>query len=180
MSVLPIVMHPNDILRRKARPVQKINATVRRLLDDMAETMYAALGVGLAAPQVGVARRVIVVDCGEPHGLIELINPEVTGAEGQMESTEGCLSIPGYVGQVTRRTSVRVTGLDRHGRRLWLDAAERLATCLQHEIDHLDGVLYIDKATRVWELPAEAGSADDPVAADPPEAMPAVPRRGEE
>lgn len=173
MAVLPIVLHPDPILRRKARPVQKIGPALRRLLDDMVETMYAAPGVGLAGPQVGVLKRVIVADCGEPHGLLKLINPEILEAEGAEVGTEGCLSIPGYVGEVERAARIKVTALTPEGRRVWIEAEGLWARCLQHEIDHLDGVLYIDKATNVREVPpaeaeekAEGGSEaeSDPAA----------------
>lgn len=160
MAVLPIVLHPDPVLRRKAKPVQKINFQLRKLLDDMAETMYDAPGVGLAAPQVGVSKRIIVVDCGEPHGLIEMINPEIVYAEGRASATEGCLSIPGYVGEVERNARVRVAGLDRQGRKFWIDAEGLLARCFQHEIDHLDGVLYIDKAINVREITADADEGE--------------------
>lgn len=160
MALLPIVKHPNEVLRRKAKPVQKINAQVRQLLDDMAETMYDAPGIGLAAPQVGVSKRIVVMDCGEPHGLIEMINPEILQTRGREVGNEGCLSIPGTYGDVDRHAWVRVTALDRQGRRYWLEADGLLARCIQHEIDHLDGVLFIDKAIRLFEVnPEEAQQA---------------------
>lgn len=161
MAVLPIVLVPDPVLRKKARPVQKVNAAIRKLLDDMAETMYAAPGVGLAAPQVGISKRVIVVDAQDGRGLLQLINPEIVeAAEFGVRGTEGCLSIPGYVGEVDRYRRVKVTALDRHGRRIWIDAADWPARVLQHEIDHLDGILYTDQALNVREVPSEPPDDD--------------------
>lgn len=134
----------DQILRRKSRMVQDIDKRIIALLDDMAETMYAAEGVGLAAPQVGVLRRVIVIDVGE--GLIEIINPEIVQEEGRQIGMEGCLSVPGLCGQVERPLSVVVRGLNREGATIEVEGNELLARALCHEIDHLDGVLYVDKA----------------------------------
>ncbi|HEY8448933.1 MAG TPA: methionyl-tRNA formyltransferase [Bacillota bacterium] len=141
------------VLRRVAEPVRRITRSIARLLDDMLATMYAADGVGLAAPQVGVSKRIIVVDVGD--GPIELINPELTRAEGSEVATEGCLSIPELVGEVERAARVVVTGLDRHGRKRWVEGEGLLARALQHEIDHLNGVLFTDRARRVFEVPRE-------------------------
>lgn len=156
MAILPIVTEPADVLRKKAKPVTKVNAAIRQLLDDMADTMYDAPGVGLAAPQVGVSKRIIVID---PHddetGLIQLVNPEITQAEGAVWGTEGCLSIPGMVGDVQRYEKVKVTGLDRRGNKVWIEAEGWLARIFQHEIDHLDGVMYIDKCKNYRESPKE-------------------------
>lgn len=149
------------MLRRKARPVRKINAAIRRLLDEMAETMYAAPGVGLAANQVGFLKRVIVADCGKPHGLLKLINPEIVYAEGSEVATEACLSIPGYVGDVERSYKIKVAALNPEGHRVWVEAEGFWARCLQHEIDHLDGILYTDKATNVREAQAKEAGAED-------------------
>lgn len=162
MAVLPIVLHPDPVLRKKARPVQKINATIRKLLDDMAETMYAAPGIGLAAPQVGVSKRVIVVDIQDKKGpgLLKLVNPEIVHAEGTVTWNEGCLSIPGYVGEVQRHARIKVTALNPDGHKVWVEAEGLLAVCLQHEIDHLDGILYIDKATNVREVKPEEPEAE--------------------
>lgn len=156
MALLPIVLNPHPVLRKKAKPVQKVSASIRKLLRDMADTMYAAPGVGLAAPQVGVSKRVIVVDARDGSGLHELVNPEILEAgEFGVTGTEGCLSIPGYVGEVDRYRKARITGLDRHGRRIWIDAEDWLARVFQHEIDHLDGVLFTDKAVNVREAQAQ-------------------------
>ncbi|MBO8167843.1 MAG: peptide deformylase [Thermoanaerobacteraceae bacterium] len=145
MAVYQIVKQGDPVLREKARPVSKINANILKLLDNMADTMYDAEGVGLAAPQIGISKRVIVVDCGE--GLIELINPEIVEAEGSETDVEGCLSIPGVQGMVPRAAKVKVRGLDRNGKKVELTATGLLARALQHEIDHLDGILFIDKVT---------------------------------
>lgn len=137
----------DEVLRRKSKPVKAVNSSIRRLLDEMAETMQHESGIGLAAPQVGIAKRVLVADVGE--GLIELINPEILFAEGNQVGLEGCLSIPDVVGEVSRAQSVRLTGLNRDGHQVWIEANGLLARCLQHEIDHLDGILFTDRAIRI-------------------------------
>lgn len=140
-----------DILRRPAKPVRFVNQGIRTLLRDMAETMYAAPGVGLAAPQVGVGKRLVVVDTGD--GLVQLVNPEVVERAGAAADWEGCLSIPGFVGEVERAERVRVKALDADGRPIWIDGEGYFAVALQHEIDHLDGVLFTDRARVVRETP---------------------------
>jgi len=147
MSSRKIVKVGDPVLRQQAKPVTVINKKIKRLLDDMAETMYQARGVGLAAPQVGVSKRIIVVDVGE--GLWELINPEIIFREGEEIDLEGCLSIPGVTGEVMRASRVRVRGLDRTGQQQVITAEGFAARALQHEIDHLDGILFIDKALRI-------------------------------
>lgn len=144
MAIYRIVEIGDPILKQIARPVPKITPNVIKLLDNMAETMYDAPGVGLAAPQVGVSKRVIVVDVGS--GLIELINPEIIGKEGMETDFEGCLSIPGVKGEVPRYAKVTVKALDRNGEEVQYEADGFLARAFQHEIDHLDGILYTDKA----------------------------------
>lgn len=139
----------DSVLRKKSRPVEKINDRIHILLDDMAETMYEAEGVGLAAPQVGVLKRVIVVDVGD--GLIEIINPEIVHHEGEQVEAEGCLSVPGITARVSRPSHVIVKGLDRHGESVEIKAFGLLARALCHEIDHLDGTLFIDKANISYE-----------------------------
>lgn len=132
----------DEILRKKCKSVGEINDRILTLLDDMAETMYAANGVGLAAPQVGVLRRVVVIDVGE--GLIELINPVIIEQSGAQCGNEGCLSVPGKQGQVTRPDHVRVEATDRDGDRFVMEGEGLLARAFCHEIDHLDGILYTD------------------------------------
>ncbi len=134
-------------LRQRARPVARVDAAVRERLEAMAETMYAAHGVGLAAPQVGLDQRLVVVDVGD--GLYQLVNPELVGAEGVEVGTEACLSVPGLMGEVPRAARVAVAGLDEQGRKVWVEAEGLLARALQHELDHLDGVLFVDRAIRL-------------------------------
>mgnify|MGYP000847448086 FL=1 len=133
----------SSILREKAKPVTEVNDTIRTLLDDMAETMYHNKGCGLAAPQVGIGRRLIVVDVGD--GLIELINPVLIKGRGRQVGEEGCLSIPGFFGDVERFKTVFIEGIDRDGNVVKVKAKDYTAVALQHEIDHLDGVLFTDK-----------------------------------
>lgn len=147
MSVLEIRKAGDKILKEKAQPVIKIDKKIKKLLDDMAETMDSADGVGLAAPQVGVSLRVIILDVGE--GLIELINPEITLSEGSELGNEGCLSIPGVFGEVERFTEVTVEGLNRFGKKINITGNGLLARALQHEIDHLEGILFIEKAQTI-------------------------------
>lgn len=144
MAVYQVVTLPNPILRARALPVNNINDGVLRLLDNMRDTMYAFDGVGLAAPQIGVSKRIIVVDTGDK--LWEIINPEIISHEGLMTTSEGCLSVPGTVGRVNRAKKVVVKGMDRQGEEFTIEAADLLAKAFQHEIDHLDGILFIDKA----------------------------------
>ena len=148
MSVLDIRRAGDPVLKEKAKPVAKITKTVRSLLDNMVQTMQEADGVGLAAPQVGVSLRVVVIDVGE--GLIELINPEIVASEGCETGTEGCLSIPGMYGDVERFTAVTVQGIDRHGASITVQGSGLLARALQHEIDHLEGVLFVERAQSVF------------------------------
>ncbi|WP_223066471.1 peptide deformylase [Paenibacillus caui] len=155
MALRIIVQEPDEVLHKKAKEVTKITPNVQKLLTDMADTMYHAEGVGLAAPQVGILKRLIVVDVGDEHGLIELINPEIVSKEGEQFGPEGCLSIPGYRGDVRRAQTVTVKGLDRNGKEVTYTGSDLLARAFQHEIDHLDGVLYTDLAERVYKTPAE-------------------------
>lgn len=134
----------DPILRRKALKVESVDAPLQKLFDDMVETMYHANGIGLAGPQVGVARRVIVVDIGD--GPIKLANPRIVESTGSAWGPEGCLSIPGLLGQVERFERVVVKGLDETGQPVKIEAEDLLAVVFQHEIDHLDGVLFTDKA----------------------------------
>ena len=145
MAKLKIVKVGDEVLRKECRPVDKITPRVLTLLDDMAETMHAADGVGLAAPQVGVLRRVVVIET-EPGKLIELINPKIIAYSGSQEGTEGCLSVPGKYGTVTRPMHVTVRALNRKGESFDITGSELLARAFCHELDHLDGKLYIDIA----------------------------------
>lgn len=154
MSLRIIVKHPDAVLRERAQEVTKFNANLHKLLDDMADTMYDADGVGLAAPQVGISKRVIVVDADEEHGLIELVNPEIVSREGEQFGPEGCLSIPGLQGDVRRALRVVVRGQDRNGNPVEYTGTDLLARAFQHEIDHLNGVLFIDLAESVYDRPA--------------------------
>ncbi|RCX23064.1 peptide deformylase [Fontibacillus phaseoli] len=150
-----IVLEPDEVLHQVAKEVKKITPNVQKLLTDMAETMYEAEGVGLAAPQIGILKRVIVVDVGDDNGLIELINPEIVSKDGEQFGPEGCLSIPGYRGDVRRAQTVTVKGLDRNGNEVTYTGSDLLARAFQHEIDHLNGVLYTDIAEHVYEIPPE-------------------------
>lgn len=147
MSVYQILTAPNEVLRTKAAPIKTVNAGVIRLMDNMRDTLRAFDGVGLAAPQIGVSKRIIVVDTGD--NLIELINPEIVLQEGEQTGSEGCLSIPGTVGLVKRYKQITVKGLNREGKEIFCEGEKLLARALQHEIDHLDGILFIDRANAV-------------------------------
>ncbi len=145
MAILEILHYPDPRLRNKAKPVEKVDDDIRQLVDDMFETMYEAPGIGLAATQANVSRRVIVIDVSdEKNAPLCLINPEIVAREGEEESEEGCLSVPGVYDSVTRSERVRVNALDRDGQSIELQADGLLAVCIQHEIDHLDGKLFVD------------------------------------
>ncbi|CAO3415011.1 peptide deformylase [Azospirillum endophyticum] len=148
MARLPILVAPHPILKRKAQPVAEVDARVVKLMDDMVETMYDANGIGLAAPQVGVLDRVIVVDVhekGEPANPIRLANPEIVWSSDEKSvCEEGCLSVPEQYAEVTRPQRVRVRYLDEKNQQQEIEADGMLATCIQHEIDHLNGVLFVD------------------------------------
>jgi len=147
MPVYQIVKKGDSILREKAKAVPRVTVSIVKLLENMRATLRAANGVGLAAPQIGVSKRVIIVETEEEY--LELINPEITMSEGEQTDTEGCLSIPGLVGEVTRAFRVKVRGIDRHGENVELLREGLVARALQHEIDHLDGILFIDKARNI-------------------------------
>lgn len=152
MAILEIRTYPDPVLTKKAESVEKFDKALRRLLDDMAETMYAAPGVGLAAPQIGVSLRAIVVDASprvEGAELIKLINPVITCEEGQLVCEEGCLSVPGFAVELTRAAKICVEGFDEYGKPVNIETNTFLAAVLQHEIDHLDGVLFIDHLGRL-------------------------------
>ena len=153
MPVLPIRKLPDPVLRQRAREVRDINAGLQRLIDDIAETMYAAPGLGLAANQVGVLQRLIVFDVshreGGPRNLQIILNPCITAGEGEMVREEGCLSVADFAAEVRRHARVTVKGLDREGKPLELTGEGLLAVVMQHEVDHLDGVLFIDHISRL-------------------------------
>jgi peptide deformylase len=155
-----IVLEPDPILRKVSKKVSELELKMpltQQLIDDMFETMYDAPGIGLAAPQIGIAKRIIVVHVGDDDGPYAIVNPTLSDFEGESAATEGCLSIPGKIGDVTRAEKCTVTGVDRHGKKFRLESDGLLARCLQHEVDHLDGILIIDKATDIREaVPVEA------------------------
>ena len=147
MAVYQIVTMPDPVLRQKAQKVEKINAGVLRVLDNLRDTMYAADGVGIAAPQIGVSKRMIVIDPGDQ--LIEMINPQIISSEGEQTAREGCLSVPDMVGWCKRAQTIKVKGLNRNGEEVEMEAVDMLARVFQHEIDHLDGILFPDKAIQI-------------------------------
>jgi len=170
MAIREIVTHPAPVLRRKARKVSDFGPGLQKLIDDMVETMRSAPGVGLAAPQVDVPLRVIVVEFGDeddeeaPPKLYTLVNPEVVRQSKDLEpATEGCLSVPDFVGDVERPVSAVIKGLNRHGKPMRIKAQGWLARIFQHEIDHLNGILFIDRAEKIWrveEAAAQVAPAD--------------------
>lgn len=153
MSVLPIILAPDPVLKRECAAVERVDDEVRRLMDDMLETMYAAPGVGLAAPQTGALKRVIVVDVSDPEGVrapLMMANPEIIEAsEDVSPREEGCLSFPDHYAQVTRPDRVRVRYLDHENEIREIEADGLLSTCIQHEMDHLDGVLFVDRISMI-------------------------------
>lgn len=145
MTALPVLCYPDPRLRTKAAPVADVDDRIRRLIDDMLETMYAAPGIGLAATQVNVHKRVVVLDVSEQHNEpLVFVNPIIEHAEGSQRSDEGCLSVPGFYEPVQRASHIRVAALNRDGEPFELEAEELLAVCIQHECDHLDGKLFVD------------------------------------
>ena len=150
MAKRKIVQYGDDTLRRVCRPVDTITPAILTLLDDMAETMRAADGVGLAAPQVGILRRIAVIET-EPGQLIELINPKIIATAGEQEGSEGCLSLPGQFGVVKRPKYVTVRATDRNGKEFEMNGTDQLARAFCHEIEHLDGKLFIDSAEYMLE-----------------------------
>ncbi|MBI4710105.1 MAG: peptide deformylase [Nitrospirae bacterium] len=152
MAVLEIKTYPDKILKEKTAPVTEFDEALQKLIDDMIETMYSAFGVGLAANQVGEPKRVLVIDVSSKEAaipLIVLINPEIVSMEGAMENEEGCLSLPGYTTVVKRAEKVKVAGLDRKGAPIEIEGGGLLSRALQHEIDHLNGKLLIDRIGRI-------------------------------
>jgi len=154
MADLTIRVLPDPVLRQKAKKVTSMDKSVQRLIDDMIETMHVASGVGLAAPQVGVSLRICVIEMPDEE-VITLINPEIIERKGERFIEEACLSVPGYQGEIKRSVSVKVKALDRQGKEIRLKGDELLGQALEHEIDHLNGVLYIDHVEspdKLWEL----------------------------
>jgi len=150
MAILDILKFPDPRLRNSAKPVAEVDESIRKLADDMLETMYKAPGIGLAATQVGVARQVIVIDISEDRDdPLVLINPEILEAEGEEEMEEGCLSVPGFYDTVKRAERVKLRALDREGREFTRELDGLLAVCVQHEIDHLHGKLFVDYLSRL-------------------------------
>ena len=149
MALLEIKKAGDPVLKEVCAPVEKIDKQLKKLMDDMAETMYQNDGVGIAAPQVGKAIRLVIIDCQDEHGLIELINPVITFREGTELDTEGCLSVPNIFGEVERAAKVKVEFLNRRGKKQHLTATGLLARCIQHELDHLEGQLFIDVAKSI-------------------------------
>ena len=156
MAILDIVLYPDPRLREECEPVQEVSEEIRTLLENMAETMYDAPGIGLAAPQVGSNYRVCVVDVGDPdeeskstNTLLKLVNPYIVHKEGKIDSEEGCLSIPSVRETIKRYERVVVEALDQDGNEMTIEANGLLSICLQHEIDHLDGVLFIDYLSKI-------------------------------
>jgi peptide deformylase len=145
MALLPILEYPDPRLKKVAAPVPAVTPEIRKLVADMAETMYAAPGVGLAATQVDIHKRVIVIDVSEQKDELRVfINPELLTAEGEAECEEGCLSVPGYYDKVTRAARIRVRALNERGEAFELDAEGLLAVCIQHEMDHLQGKVFVE------------------------------------
>jgi peptide deformylase len=164
MAIREIVTVPNPVLRKKARKVTDFGPELQKLVDDMIDTMREAPGVGLAAPQVGVSQRLIVVEYGDdedeeaPSRLFAVINPEFTRVSSEVvPGTEGCLSIPNMVGDVERSVSLVVKGQNRHGQSIKIKAEGWLARIFQHEVDHLDGILFVDRATQVHSVETSTG-----------------------
>jgi len=148
MAIFQIVKSEDEILYQEAKEIEEVTPQVCKLLDNLKDTLYAtSFGVGIAAPQIGISKRVVVVDLEDD--LYELINPEITEREGLELDTEGCLSVPGLIGDVIRAKEVTVKALNREGKEIVVKAEGLLARAFQHEIDHLDGILYIDKAENI-------------------------------
>lgn len=145
MALLPILRYPDPRLHTRAQPVEVVDDSIRQLVRDMAETMYEAPGIGLAATQVNVHRRVVVIDVSEDRSeLLALINPEILERDGEQVCEEGCLSVPGIYEKVSRAERIRVRALDENGQQREFDAEGLLAVCVQHEIDHLDGRVFVE------------------------------------
>lgn len=150
MALRTILHYPDPRLRQVAKPVAAVDDDIRRLVDDMAETMYAAPGIGLAAVQINVPKRVVVIDVSETRRALQVfINPEIVEHDGKQVFEEGCLSVPGVFDEVERAQHIRVRALDRDGKPFEIEAEGLFATCIQHEIDHLDGKVFVDYLSRL-------------------------------
>ena len=147
MSLKEIIKYPDPVLRKKSESVREIDEEVKQLIEDMTETMYASRGIGLAAVQIGVLKRVIVVNVGD--ALICMVNPEIVESEGKSQMEEGCLCLPGVMVDIERKEKIKVKGLNDKGEKIVIDAEGLLARALQHEIDHIYGVLIIDKVSKI-------------------------------
>jgi peptide deformylase len=174
MTIREVLTTPDPFLRKRAKKVRSVTPEVKSLIDDMIETMREAPGVGLAAPQVGVGLRVIVAEYREPSEdpeaepkppkLHAIVNPEIVRHSSETNlDNEGCLSIPGFMGEVERYDSITVKGLNRHGKPMRIKAKGWMGRIIQHEIDHLEGVLFIDRATEVWKLEEEEEIKEAPI-----------------
>lgn len=153
MAILPILQYPDERLHKVAKKVESITAATRRLIEDMAETMYAAPGVGLAATQVDVHQRIVVIDVSETHDdLLVLINPELVASSGESKCEEGCLSVPGIYDKVQRAERVTVRALNAKGEMFTLDAEGLLAVCIQHEMDHLMGKVFVEHLSHLKQV----------------------------
>ncbi|RFU63331.1 peptide deformylase [Peribacillus glennii] len=150
MAILPIILFPDKILEQKCAKVTSFDKKLAKLLNNMHETMLEADGVGLAAPQVGVKKQIAVVDIGGDEGIIEMMNPEILEATGEQTDPEGCLSFPGIYGEVSRPSKVKIRAQDRFGNSFELEAEDFLARAIQHEIDHLNGVLFTSKVSKYF------------------------------
>jgi len=154
VALLNIRVYPDPVLKKEAEPVSEVDDDVRQVLADMVETMYAAGGVGLAAPQVGISRRMVVIDISDPEDaaerrLLRLVNPEIVERQGKIVWEEGCLSLPGVVAEVERSSKVVAHALDPDGNPIEISAEGLMAVAIQHELDHLDGILFIDRLSRL-------------------------------
>lgn len=151
MAIKKIINYPAEILEKPCRAVVKFDRKLGKLLDDMYETMIEHDGVGLAAPQIGIDGRIAIVDIADESGTIEMINPRILKTSGEQTGPEGCLSFPGLYGEVTRPNFVKIEAFNRKGRKFTLEAEEFLARAIQHEMDHLDGILFTSKVIRYLE-----------------------------
>ncbi len=161
MAVLPMVAYPAPVLRQKAKRVTNIDGAIARLIDDMVETMHEAGGVGLAAPQVGIPLRVAVIELPGEETIV-LVNPKIVKRSGERQVEEGCLSVPGYRGEIQRSVKVIAKGLDRRGREIRIKGEGLLAQVLEHEVDHLNGTLYIDHLESIDKLYQVAPDVETP------------------